>query len=62
MKKIVSLLTFILILGFLSAQNQYDIIPKPVSLTAKEGVFKTTLRSILEKRLLIISLLFWKMI
>ena len=49
MKKFVSLFTFILIFGFLSAQNQYDIIPQPVSLIKKEGVFKTTLRSILEK-------------
>lgn len=49
MKNIFSLLTFILILGSVTAQNQYNIIPQPVSLIKKEGVFKTTFRSIIEK-------------
>ena len=50
MKKIIPLLTFILIFGFLSAQNRYAVIPKPVLLIEKQGVYKTTLNSILEKQ------------
>lgn len=49
MNKVILSLVFVLFFNVLFAQNQYDIIPKPVSLVPREGVFKTTLKSIMNR-------------
>lgn len=45
------LLSFVFVLCFntLFTQNQYDIIPKPVSIIPKSGTFKTTLRAVVNR-------------
>lgn len=49
MYKLILSLVFVFFVNTLFSQNQYDIIPKPVSLVPKSGTFKTTLKAVINR-------------